>query len=76
MPRHNAYDSLCSALVRARLANELTQINVATALGRPQSFVSKYESGERTLDVIEFIQICQVIGVSPTALISELQVEL
>jgi transcriptional regulator with XRE-family HTH domain len=33
-------------------------------LGQPQSFVSKYESGERRLDVLELRQVCAVVGVS------------
>lgn len=32
-------------------------------LGRAQSFVSKYESGERRLDVVELQEICQAVGV-------------
>jgi len=36
---------------------------VAAALGVPQSFVSKYESGERRLDLIELQQVCQALDV-------------
>nr|WP_230416897.1 helix-turn-helix transcriptional regulator [Micromonospora tarapacensis] len=41
----------------------LTQVQVAAALDVPQSFVSKYESGERRLDVIELRHVAQVLGV-------------
>jgi len=37
---------------------------VAAALDVPQSFISKYESGERRLDVIELGHVAQVLGVS------------
>jgi len=42
----------------------LRQVQVAEALDVPQSFVSKYESGERRLDLIELRQVCAVLGVS------------
>jgi len=59
-------------LIRTRKARKLTQWDVAQKLGRPQSFVSKYESGERLLDVIEFIDVARAMGVDPIALLSEL----
>ncbi|NEK79367.1 MAG: helix-turn-helix transcriptional regulator, partial [Xanthomonas perforans] len=36
----------------------------ANALGKPQSYVSKYESGERRLDLIELSDLCSVLGIS------------
>lgn len=42
----------------------MTQADVASALGRPQSFVSKCESGERRIDVIELMEFCAVYRVS------------
>lgn len=39
---------------------------------RPQSFVSKYENGERQLDVVEFVEVCKAIGVSPARMIEDL----
>lgn len=46
-----------------RLQAGLRQSDVAGALGRPQSYVSKYESGEKTLDVFELVAICRVLNV-------------
>lgn len=40
-------------------------------LGKPQSFVSKYETGERRLDVIEFAELCSALGVDATALLAD-----
>jgi len=42
----------------------LTQVDLARRIGQPQSFVSKYESGERRLDLVEVRQICTAVGMS------------
>ena len=59
-------------LVEARAAAGLTQGQLAARLSRPQSFVSKYERGERRLDVAEFIEIAAALGLDPTAVIATL----
>jgi ribosome-binding protein aMBF1 (putative translation factor) len=41
----------------------LRQSELAKRLGRPQSYVSKYESGERRLDIVELDEICAVLGI-------------
>jgi transcriptional regulator with XRE-family HTH domain len=48
----------------ARVAAGLRQADVATQLAEPQSYVSKYESGERRLDIVELWAILDVLGVS------------
>jgi len=42
----------------------LTQVGLSQALGRPQSHVSKYETGERKLDYVEITEICEALGIS------------
>jgi len=37
---------------------------VARALGKPQAFVSYYESGARRLDLLELRQVCRIFGIS------------
>jgi transcriptional regulator with XRE-family HTH domain len=54
-----------------RLAARLRQEDVATHVGRPQSYISKVESGERSLELIEAILVAQALGVPPTALVQE-----
>jgi transcriptional regulator with XRE-family HTH domain len=54
----------------ARRSAGLTQAEVAKRLKKPQSFVSKYESGERNLDVVEFLQVCRSLGIEPTEVFS------
>jgi helix-turn-helix protein len=63
------YDHALETLVRARKAARLTQESLAEAVGRPQSFVAKYEGRERRLDVAEFVAIARTIGVDPYALL-------
>jgi transcriptional regulator with XRE-family HTH domain len=55
---------LQALLKSVRTEAALRQGDLAVRLGQPQSFVSKYESGERRLDVLELRQICNAIGIS------------
>lgn len=55
------YEAFCDLLVSARRKANLTQQAVAKRLGRPQSFVAKYEGGERRLDVLEFIEVARAV---------------
>lgn len=52
-------------LIDARKASGITQAELARQLGKPQPWVSKYESGVRRIDVIEFIAIARGIGMKP-----------
>ena len=70
-PQHQKLREL---LVAARKKAKLTQAEVAERLGRPQSFVAKYEGGERRLDVIEFMLVASVLGADPAKLMRKLQV--
>ena len=56
------YQQLCALLRQLRHDAGLTQVEVARRLEVPQSFVSKYESGERRLDVIELKYILEALG--------------
>lgn len=59
------YATLRALLIQAREDAGLTQAEVAKRLRRVQSFVSKYELGERRLDVADFIAVCNCLGVDP-----------
>jgi len=54
----------------------LRQEELAEALGKPQSFISKYESGERKLDILEVREICQHLGINLILFVSLLEEEL
>lgn len=56
--------ALLDLLKEVRVDAKLTQVDLARKLGQPQSFVSKYESGERRLDVLELRQVCRACGIS------------
>ncbi len=59
-----ADDVFRELLKETRVAKNLTQADVAKILGYPQSYVSKYESGERRLDFVETVLVCEVLGKS------------
>jgi len=59
-------------LVAAREKAGLTQQQLADRLDRHQSFVAKYEGGERRIDVIEFLAIARALEADAARLIREL----
>lgn len=69
------YARLLRALREARKAAGLTQTDVAKRFGSHASFVSKCESGERRIDVIEFAQFCRLYGVKVADLLRSIGLE-
>jgi transcriptional regulator with XRE-family HTH domain len=70
---HTQREKLLLLLKELRQQYGITQVELAKKLGVPQSFVSKYESGERQLDILELRQICQHIGISFDSFIRQLE---
>jgi transcriptional regulator with XRE-family HTH domain len=60
--RSAAYRLFLRRLREARLEAGLSQVEVAAKLHRPQSFVSKCESGERRVDVVELTEFARLYG--------------
>ena len=58
------YQSWVQTLITARKTAGLTQAQVAEQLGKPQSYIAKIERCERKLDVMEFVLLCETLGVS------------
>lgn len=56
------YDLLLSRLIDAREEMRLSQRDVCERMGMPHSFLSKCETGDRRIDVMEFMQLAQVYG--------------
>ena len=69
---NEAYKKLRELLIETRKRAELTQVELAHRLKRPQSFVSKYERGARSLDVIEFREVAVALGSDPILLLKKL----
>ena len=51
----------------------MRQVDLADRLGQPQSYVSKYETGERRLDILELKQVCNSLGISLEAFVRQLE---
>lgn len=67
--RHKRLRTLLKA---ERNAAGLTQTVLAKRLGKPPSYVAKYEGGDRRLDVLEFLDVATAIGFDPCALFRSL----
>lgn len=61
----NQHDALIQFLVERRQEIEMTQSELAKELGEYQSFVARLESGQRRVDVIEFIELARVLAFDP-----------
>ena len=72
MLKRQQYEYLRSELKKARLAGELHQLDLAKRLNKPQSYISKVESGERNLDVIEFTAYCWALELEPSKFLKKL----
>src|SRR4051812_1530630 len=69
------YRRLCRLLHTLRTEAGLTQVQIAERLGVPQSFVSKYEAGQRRLDVIELGNVAEALGTTTAAILDRLAAE-
>ena len=68
-----AYKHLLERLVEARSDAGYSQAQLARRIGKPASFVGKYELGERRLDVVELLVVLRAIGVDGVKVVSELE---
>lgn len=60
-------------LAKFRLQAGLKQQDLATRLGKPQSFISAYESGQRRIDILELLRITESMNVDPLQVFSEIR---
>lgn len=70
---HSLRNGVARILREQRETIGMTQSELATQLSAQQSFVSKYEAGERKLDVVELLYICQALEISLTALAAKVE---
>lgn len=66
------YNEFLEHVVAARKESGLTQQQLAERLGKPQSYVSKYERGERRLDVVEFLWIARALNIDPCRILKDI----
>lgn len=66
------YQLVISALKDARIKQKITQQKLAEALNRPQSFIAKFENGERRLDVVEFVHIARLLSIEPIHILNKI----
>lgn len=58
------YSELLIWLKKARTDRQMSMRDLGEKIGRPHQFIGKVESGERRLDVYEFVQYCEALGVN------------
>ena len=49
----------------------MSQTEIAEKMGKPQSFVSKYERGERRLDFTEFLELAEILSIEISSFIEK-----
>jgi transcriptional regulator with XRE-family HTH domain len=69
-PEH--YLIVGGALAAARRKANLTQVELARRLRKPQSVVSAYEAGTRRVDLVEFLLIARTLGADPVEIFAEI----
>lgn len=67
--QHKAVGAL---LAKVRKDAKVTQDELAARLGKPQSFVSSYESGQRRVDVLELVAIAGALRQDPAAIFGQI----
>ena len=70
------YSAFLKVITSIRLSKKISQKQLAEKLGVNQSFVSKFESGERRLDLLELRQICSALDVLLVDFVKELEKEI
>lgn len=68
---HLDYQTFLGLLRELRSRAGLTQVMLAKKLGNTQTFISKIERGERRLDLVEFVEVCEALGIDPRTAFDE-----
>jgi transcriptional regulator with XRE-family HTH domain len=71
--RSKRYKALIDVLVARRKASGMTQSDLAARLGKSQSFVARFESGQRRITVVEFMTLAKILRLDPYKVISTLE---
>jgi transcriptional regulator with XRE-family HTH domain len=66
-----SYDMVIAALVEARQSRRISQRELSRKLGKPPTFVSKIERGERQLGLVELFDVCAALGIDALPLLKD-----
>lgn len=69
--RNPEYQLLIGMLQEVWLASNQTQKQICDALGRPKNYLIKIAKGERRIDVLELMQLCDVLSVDPLEILQQ-----
>ena len=72
----DAYAAFIDVMKEVRVERGITQAGIAAKLGKPQSFMSKSELKERRIDVIEFLELADAMGVDAVELLRRVRARL
>jgi transcriptional regulator with XRE-family HTH domain len=72
--RTDEYSAFIEVIKAAREEAGMTQSELASQLGKPQSYISKNERQERRIDVVEFLKIAYMLGLDPTRLLVRVEI--
>lgn len=64
-----AYKAIVDGLIAERKGRGLTQWDVAHRMGTEQSQISKFERGERRLDILDYVRYCRAVELDPSVLL-------
>jgi len=67
------HKTLIALLIEKREAAGLTQTELAAKLGEYQSFVARLESGQRRVDVVEFLELSEILGFDAASAMRRIQ---
>lgn len=68
------HKALITILIAKREEAGMTQSQLANALGEYQSFIARLESGQRRVDVVEFIELARILGFEAAPIVRELEI--
>jgi transcriptional regulator with XRE-family HTH domain len=75
-PKNLFYRMAVDRLIEARLAKSWSQYKLAKAWNRNQSILAKVETGQRNLDLIEFVDLCAILDLDPLPIIDHIHAQL
>jgi len=63
------HQQLIEILIDARKQKGIRQAELARRVGKTQTFVARFEAGQRRIDAIELLALCEIIGIDPVKVV-------